>query len=64
MRKPSAREAGSGYIPLVCLGIGTGAGAWFAYFVGAVELPFALMGAVGGYLLSGAILRRIYSRSK
>jgi hypothetical protein len=50
-----------GYLPFLCLAVGAGTGAWLAHFVGAFETPFALLGAVGGYLASGAILRRYYS---
>ena len=50
----------AGYVPLICLAIGAGLGGWFAYLIGAFETPFALLGAAGGYVLSGALLRRIY----
>ncbi len=52
-----------GFVPLVCLAIGAGAGGWFAYAVGAFETPFALLGAAGGYRLSRVILRRVYSEA-
>jgi hypothetical protein len=58
------KKAWAGYIPLVSLAVGAGAGGWFAYAVGAFETPFALLGAAGGYLLSGLILRRVYSRDE
>ncbi len=51
----------AGYIPMLAVGLGAGAGGWFAYAIGALETPFALLGAVGGYLVSGAALRHIYS---
>lgn len=51
-------------MPLICLPLGAGAGAWFAYGVGAFETPFALLGAAGGYFASGALLRRVYSESE
>jgi hypothetical protein len=50
-----------GFLPMLCLAVGAGAGAWFAHLVGAFETPFALIGAAGGYLFSGALLRRVYS---
>ncbi len=53
-----------GYVPIAGVGIGAGAGAWFAFALGALETPFALVGAAGGYFLSGAILRRVYSRGE
>lgn len=52
-----------GYVPIVCLCLGGGAGGWFGYAIGALEAPFALLGAAGGYLVSGAVLRRVYSRN-
>lgn len=64
MRRRSVKRAWAGFIPLLCLAIGAGAGAWFAYAVGAFETPFALLGAAAGYLLSGGILGRIYSRGE
>ena len=36
-------------------------GGWLAAAIGAIEWPVALAGAVVGYLVSGAILRRVYS---
>jgi hypothetical protein len=56
------QRAGAGYISLVVLAVGAGAGNGLAYAVGAFQTPFALLGAVGGYLLAGVILRRICSR--
>lgn len=58
-RRP--RHAHAGYIPLVGVAVGAGAGGWLASVVGAIEFPIALAGAVVGYLISGMILRRIFS---
>jgi hypothetical protein len=58
-RRPRHRWAG--YLPIASVCVGAGAGGWLAAAVGAIEWPLALVGAVVGYLLSGALLRRIYS---
>jgi hypothetical protein len=62
MVRGPARKGWAGFVPPICLGVGAGVGGSFASAVGAFETPLALVGAVGGYLLSGAILRRIYSK--
>ena len=62
MGKGRADRHWTGFLPLLCLGVGAGAGGWFAHLVGGFETPFALIGAGGGYLASGAILRRHYAR--
>jgi hypothetical protein len=64
VRGQSEKKAWEGNIPLMSLAVGAGAGDWLAYAVGAIETPFALLGAAGGYLLSGLILRRVYSRDE
>jgi hypothetical protein len=57
----TAKKAWAGYVPILCLCLGAGAGGWLADAIGAFEWPIALLGAVAGYLASGSILRRIYS---
>jgi hypothetical protein len=51
----------AGFLPIASVFVGAGAGGWLAAAVGAIEWPIALVGAVIGYLVSGAILRRVYS---
>jgi len=63
MRRATKR-AWAGYIPIICLCVGAGTGGWLAVAVDALEWPLALTGAVVGYLVSGSILRRIYSEDK
>lgn len=60
MRRASKRTW-AGYLPLLCLFVGAGAGGGLAVAVGALEWPLTLVGAAVGYLVSGAILRRVYS---
>src|SRR2546421_4536491 len=50
----------AGYLPIASVFVGAAAGGWLAAAVGAIEWPIALVGAVVGYLVSGAILRRVY----
>ncbi len=57
----ATKRAWGGYVPLICLCAGAGAGGLLADAVGAGETPIAIVGAVVGYLVSGSILRRIYS---
>jgi outer membrane lipoprotein SlyB len=56
----ATKRARGGYVP-ICLCAGAGAGGLLADAIGAGELPIAIVGAVAGYLVSGSILRRIYS---
>ena len=58
-RRP--KHSWAGYLPIAAVFAGAGAGGWLAAAIGAIEWPIALVGAVVGYLVSGAILRRLYS---
>jgi hypothetical protein len=51
----------AGYLPIVCVFAGAWAGGWLASAVGTIEWPLALVGIAVAYLVSGSILRRIYS---
>ena len=54
-------KGNAGYVPFVAVGFGAGTGGWIASLVGLPEWTLAVPGMVIGYLLSRAILRRVYS---
>lgn len=61
MDNPYPRRNGLiGFLPIVMMGVGVGAGTGLASLVDAPELLGALVGAVAGFLISRAILRRSF----
>jgi len=56
-----ARSRYAGYIPYMGIGLGSAVGAMVAGLFDSPTWVLAFPGMVGGYFLSGAILRRVYS---
>jgi hypothetical protein len=54
-------KGNAGYIPFVAFLLGAWVGSVVASFIGIPEWTLAILGLIGGYFLSRAILDRIYA---